>query len=130
MYVVGVRPTGNLAVCQGVPDVAGISGRALALIKDNKTVSGAEIRLVLAGSISEIKDTTLTLVSPENPPITIKVSEQAVVSGLPESDNNQPRSLKLEDLKVYDVIRVFGLIQGDEIVGDSIILEGRPSPVQ
>ncbi len=127
MYLTGVRPN-PIPFAEGVPDVAGISGQGLALIKNNKTVSHAEVRLNLLGVVDKIENNTLTLINGESPPIAVRITDETVIFEL--AKDNQPKNLKLQDLTQNNVVQVSGRLEGSEVVADTLIREVSPTANQ
>lgn len=121
MYLLGVRVrTGapplvyydqsgqKVPVCQGLPDVAGISGSGLSVIKDNVLVDSGELRLTLSGLVgSELaSDNTFMLVGGNRSPITIQLT----------AETDKPSGA----LSINDKIRIEGTLQGERVVAESI----------
>lgn len=110
MSAVGVRIPKDYKsepLCKGLPDVAGISGKGLAIISDNELVKQADLRVKLQGMIGNlsVEDRTITLISGQAAPITVQLNDKLV---------------EQIDLTVYDKVEVSGLLQGDKVIADSV----------
>lgn len=121
MYLAGVRPWGNSGFYQGVPDIAGLSGAGLALIKDNTAVINADLILNLTGIIKEIRGNTLIITNGESPPITVVIQEQTSFYKPPPEGSDQITNLTLQDLQQDQLIQIFGRLEGNQIVAETII---------
>ncbi len=107
---------------------SGITGEGLALIKDNKVVENAELHLVLRGVVNEVKgDNTFTVIN-DGAPITIQVSSQTRIFEPPRDAKSQVKDLKFQDLAPNDVISVFGKLQDNQVIADSVVREAPPPP--
>ncbi len=120
MYLVGVRPQGNLAVCEGIPDVAGLSGKGLVVLNNNQAVTSAQLVVTLMGTIQGIDGNTITIAQGANAPITVKVSDQTSITGEPSQSGTTP-VFKFSDLQNYESVRVFGQLKGENVAADNII---------
>lgn len=123
MYLAGVRPQSNLATCEGIPDVVGLSGKGLLRLDDNKTVISAQLVVTLAGLIQDIQGNTLTVANGATAPITVVVGDQTSITGEPDQDGDTS-IFKLQDLRQYEFIQVFGRLVGDKVEADNIIRSG------
>lgn len=119
MYLAGKRPA-DLAVCEGIPDVAGFSGKGLLMLNNNETVTSAQLTVGLAGLIQEIQGNTLTVANGATQPVTVVVGDQTSITGEP-SQTGETATFTLQDLKQYEFIQVFGRLVGDRVEADNII---------
>lgn len=121
MYLVGVRPQNNLTVCEGIPDVAGFSGKGLLMLNDNETVTSAQLTVTLAGLIQNIEGDTLTVTNGATAPVTVVVGNQTSITGEPSQTTGETATFNFQDLQQYEFIQVFGRLVGDKVEADNII---------
>lgn len=119
MYLVGTRP--NDPIVEGVPDVAGLSGAGLALIKDNEAVTNADLLLNLTGTIEEISSDKLIIKSGNSPALTVVIQGETAIYESPAEGSDQITNLTLQDLGQDELVQVFGHLEGVEVVAESVI---------
>ena len=119
MYIVGVRP--NVSLVEGVPDVAGLSGAGLALIKDNEAVTNADLLLNLTGTIEEISSDKFVIKSGNSPAVTVAIQGETVIYEPPAEGSDQITNLTLQDLRQDELVQIFGHLEGVEVVAESVI---------
>lgn len=119
MYLAGVRPQSQLAVCEGVPNIAGLSGAGLVTIKDNKAVKSAQLVVTLSGVIQEIGADTIVLMDGASVPITVTVGDRTSITS-EVKDGEETSVFKFQDLQQYEFVQIFGHLEGDKISADNI----------
>lgn len=120
MYAAGIRPEG-LPVVEGVPDVAGLSGAGLALIKDNQAVINADLLLNLTGTIEAISDNKLIISNGSSPSISVVIENETAIYEPPAEGSDQIVNLTVGDLGQDELVQIFGRLEGNEVVAESII---------
>lgn len=120
MYLAGVKPQGGLAVCEGLPNVAGLSGKGLAVLNNNQTVTGAQLVVILTGTIQSIDGDKVTVAQGANAPVIVTVGDRTSITGEP-SQTGETSVFKLGDLQQYESVQVYGHLEGDSVAADNII---------
>lgn len=120
MYLAGVRPQGNSAVCEGLPDVAGLSGKGLAVLNNNQAVTSAQLVITLIGTIQSIDGNKITVAQGANVPIVVTVGDRTSIAGEP-SQTGEASVFKLGDLQQYESVQVYGHLEGEDVTADNII---------
>lgn len=120
MYLAGVRPQGGLAVCEGLPDVAGLSGKGLAVLNNNQAVTSAQLVVTLTGTIQSIDGNKITIAQGANAPVVVTVGDRTSITGEP-SQTGETSVFKLGDLQQYESVQVYGHLEGDDVAADNII---------
>lgn len=131
MYLVGVRPSIGPTGSGEISSIPGFADVNFNLIKDNSVVTHADVFVTLRGVIREIKDNTITIVNGNSKPITLILNEDGPIFVKPTQQGNQlsaPQQITFQDLKVNNVINVFGQLYGDKVIVESVLLETFPPP--
>ncbi len=79
MYLVGVRPVGDVLNSNNISNILGLSQADFSLVNGNRMVVRADLYVTLQGIIGEIKGNTITLINGDAKPITLVFNETAPV---------------------------------------------------
>lgn len=130
MYLVGVRPQSSSATYVDISRISGLTAANFDLLRGNSLVNRADLFVTLQGVIYEIKGNTITLINGNSKPIVVVVNESApiFVQLTQQGDQiSQLQELKLSDLKVNDVLDVFGQLTSDnQVIAQSVYRETPP----